>query len=156
MDKTKEVLICSFAALAAYFQPLQDIILGVSWVFVVNFICGLLTGKIVNKESFVFRKAFVCFAEALVIFGLMTTVFIVGEKIDNAPGAMQCITGIVYALLYFYGVNITRNLCLLFPNNKLLCFIYYVISIEFAAKIPYIKDFLKDFLNRKIKHEDNN
>lgn len=147
MDKVKDVIVCSVAALAAYFQPLHDVVLGVAWVFAINFICGLVAGKVVNNEQFVFRKAFMCFVEAMVLFALMASIFYVGDKVDNTAGALQCITGIVYALLYFYGVNIVRNLKALFPTNKLLAFIYYVVSIEFVNKVPYLNNFLTDKQN---------
>lgn len=143
MESIKSFIAFSLAALAAYFQPIQDILTAIVWILGANFALGLLAGILVNKESFDFRKAFYCIIEAVVFFALLSFVFIIGDKINNREGAIQCISAITYALLYFYGVNIFKNLKRLLPSSKLIAFIYYVISIEFVDKIPYLKEFLK-------------
>lgn len=71
----------------------------------------------------------------------MSSIFFVGEKIGNPSGAMQCITGIVYALIYFYSVNILRNIKGIFPHSRLIAFLYMVVSVEFVKKIPYLTMF---------------
>ena len=72
---------------------------------------------------------------------IVGSVFLVGEKLNNINGALQCITGVVYAILYFYGTNTLRNLQKLFPDNKVVAFIYYVVSFEVVKKIPYLQQF---------------
>ena len=70
------------------------------------------------------------------------SIYIIGEKMKNLDGALQCITGIVYAVCYFYGVNTLRNMRKLFPHSRPLNFIYYVLSFEVVRKIPYLQQFL--------------
>lgn len=143
MDTIRNLLACSIAAIAAYFHPIQDIIMAILVVLAVNFILGLLSGILVNKEGFNFKKAFMCIVEGLVYFALISFIFFVGDKIQNRDGALQCISAITYALLYFYGVNIFKNLHRLLPANRLIAFLYYVVSFAFVDKIPYLKEFLK-------------
>ena len=143
MESIRNFIGFSFAAIAAYFNPIQDILSAVFYILVINFIVGLFSGLLVNKEPFSFKKAFYCFIEALVFLSLIAVIFFIGDKINNRSGALQCISGITYALIYFYSVNVFKNLKRLFPKNKLIAFIYYVISIEFVDKVPYLKEFLK-------------
>ena len=60
----------------------------------------------------------------------------------NLDGAIQCITGVVYAILYFYGVNTLRNLNILFPESKVIRFLFHVLSFEVVKKIPYMQQFI--------------
>lgn len=143
MDNIRGVLICSIAPIAAYFHPIQNVLSALLVLFTLNFIFGLLAGIIVNKETFQIKKAFMCGVEACVFFVIMASVFYVGDHIENKDGALQCITAITYTLIYFYSVNIFKNLKHLFPKSRAIAFIYFVISIEFVAKIPHLEKFLK-------------
>ena len=60
---------------------------------------------------------------------------------EKPVAAIQCITGIVYSVLYFYSVNIFRNLAKLIPDSRTLKFLYYVLSFEILKKLPFLKKF---------------
>lgn len=154
MENIRSLAGCVISAVVAYFAPIESIFLGVAWVFVVNFVFGLLNGIVVKNEIFSFRKAFSCFVEAMVLYVLMATIFLVGDRIGNQSGAMQCITAVVYALIYFYAVNILRNIKGLFPGNKTIRFLYWILSIEFVKEIPFIGDYLAKFNRDEHKGEE--
>ena len=154
MENIRSIAGCVISAVVAYFAPIESIFLGVAWVFVVNFVFGLLNGIVVKNEIFSFRKAFSCFVEAMVLYVLMATIFLVGDRIGNQSGAMQCITAVVYALIYFYAVNILRNIKGLFPGNKTIRFLYWILSIEFVKEIPFIGDYLAKFNREEHKGEE--
>lgn len=154
MGNIRSLAGCVISAVVAYFAPIESIFLGVAWVFVVNFVFGLLNGIVVKNEIFSFRKAFSCFVEAMVLYVLMATIFLVGDRIGNQSGAMQCITAVVYALIYFYAVNILRNIKGLFPGNKTIRFLYWILSIEFVKEIPFIGDYLAKFNREEHKGEE--
>lgn len=152
MEHIRNLIAWILAALAAYFKPISSVFLGVAWVFLVNFIFGLLNGIITKNEKFSFRKAFVCIVEAMVLYLLMASIFFVGDRIGNPNGAMQCITAVVYALIYFYAVNILRNLKGLLPGNRTIRFLYWILSVEFVKKIPYVGQYLESF--KDVEHKD--
>ena len=154
MENIRSIAGCVISAVVAYFAPIESIFLGVAWVFVVNFVFGLLNGIVVKNEIFSFRKAFSCFVEAMVLYVLMATIFLVGDRIGNQSGAMQCITAVVYALIYFYTVNTLRNVKGLFPGNKTIRFLYWILSIEFVKEIPFIGDYLAKFNREEHKGEE--
>jgi|WetSurMetagenome_2_1015567.scaffolds.fasta_scaffold116570_3 hypothetical protein len=137
------------AIVAAYIAPIQDTVFVIFFLFIINCFVGMLAGFIVNDEHFNFKKFFHCLVEALVYFALISCISVVGTKMHNLSGAMQCISGVVYTIIYFYSVNIMKNLKLLFPTNKTIKFIYYVISFEMIKRIPYLQQFTDDDNNKK-------
>ena len=125
----------------AYFSPINDMVFVLFYLFLLNMIAGMLTGMVVDDEDFSLKKFFHCLLETLALYTIVLSVFLVGEKMDNKTGAVQCISGIVYSSIYFYSVNILRNLRKLLPNFKIIAFLYYVVSFEFVKKVPYLQAF---------------
>jgi hypothetical protein len=143
MDTVRSYVSCTVAALIAYFHPVENILIAVMSVLFANFLLGIISAKLVQHEKFDFKKGFMCFIEAFIFFALISFVFFVGDHIDKPEGALQCISAMTYVLIYFYGVNISKNLCRLMPENKVFKFIYWLISVEFINHIPYLRQFLK-------------
>ena len=87
---------------------------------------------------------------------IVLSIYLVGEKMGNEQGALQCISGVVYAVIYFYAVNILRNIHTVFPDNRWVKFLFYVLSFEIIKKIPYLQQFQerKDEVDKKIEKED--
>lgn len=145
----KNLLVTLFSVTLAYFAPISDMVFVIFFIFLINMMAGLVSGIVVDNEPFNNKKFFHCIVETCVFYLIVGSVFLVGEKLNNINGALQCITGVVYAILYFYGTNTLRNLQKLFPDNKVVAFIYYVVSFEVVKKIPY----LQQFQDRNIKED---
>lgn len=142
-DNIKNLIVGTGTILVAYFAPIQDMIFCIFFVFLLNFMTGLISGIRISNEKFNLRKFFRCIIESLVYYSLVAAIFVVGDHMDNKEGALQCITGITYAIIYFYTVNGLRNLHLLMPQSKGLGFIYYVVSLEGVKRIPYLENYMK-------------
>lgn len=151
MENIKNVITISISAVLAYFQPIYSVLIVIMAILGSNFIFGLLSGIIADKENFDNKKAFYCFFEGMVLFGLIAFIYFIGEKMET-ESIVQCISVITYALIWFYGVNILKNLKKLFPTNQFISFLYYVLSIEFVNNVP----FLDKFLSIHKTKEDNN
>lgn len=139
--KNTIVTICSL--LVAYFAPISNVVFVIFYVFLVNFLAGLISGIVAQEESFSLKKFFYCVLETMVYYVIVLSVFTVGDKMGNVGDAMQCISGVTYAIIYFYTVNIMRNLQILFPGNMTIRFLYYIVSFEVVKKIPFLQNFLK-------------
>lgn len=149
MENIRNLIACAASLVGAYFAPVESIFVAIGWIFILNFAFGFLDGKVRKGEDFSFKKAFQCMVEALVIFLLMASIYFVGEKIGKINGAIQCISGVVYAIIYFYGTNILKNLKSIFPGSKLIAFLYYVVSIEFIKKLPILSAYLTNKENKE-------
>lgn len=143
MNTIKSFIAVSLAAVLAYFEPIHNLFLSLSLLFVINFVFGLLAGLCTEHERFDFRKAFYCIKEASVYYLVLACTFFIGDQLDQRSGAMQAVSTITYALLYFYAVNIARNLKTLFPKSKPIAFIHKILSIELLDRIPNVIQNLK-------------
>lgn len=144
MEDFKTVFVAALSSLAAYLAPIYGMLFSVIIVFLLKFAVGYITSKRIDKEDFSFKKAFSSIIEATVFFVLVSCTFSIGEHMDNQSGALQSISMVTYALLYFYAVNVFKNLKRLFPLCQWIAFIYYVISIEFINRISFMEAFLKE------------
>ena len=152
-ENLKNLLVTIISVSLAYFAPVNDMVFVIFFIFMINCVAGLVAGIVAGKERFNTRKFFHCLLETFMFYVIVLCVFVIGEKMGNKTGAMQCITGIVYAIVYFYSVNTLRNVRKLFPESKTLNFLYYVLSLEASKRIPYLRQFLQETDN-KTKEEE--
>ncbi len=141
IDTIKNLFVTVASVLIGYFAPLGNIVFVIFFVFLLNCIFGLIAGLGVEGERFNLKKFFRCILETLVYYSIILSIYVVGEKMDNADGAIQCISGVTYAIIYFFSVNILRNAHKLLPKSRTLQFLYYVLSFEVVKKIPYLQQF---------------
>lgn len=155
LDTIRNLIVTLCSILIGYFSPLKDIVFVIFFIFLLNCIFGLVAGVGVQGEKFNLKKFFRCIMETLVFYVIVLSIYIVGEKMGNESGAIQCISGVVYAILYFYAVNILRNVHTLFPTNKWVKFLFYVLSFEVIKRIPYLQQFQdkKDEVDKSIKED---
>lgn len=137
----KSVLVTALCAVLAFFAPIANLIFAVFIIFLLNCIAGIITDVVTDNKSFDLKKFFHCLFETMVFYVIIMAVYVIGDKLLNLAGAIQCSTVIVYAILYFYGTNILRNCAKLFPDSKTLKFMYYVLSFEIIKKLPYMEKF---------------
>lgn len=155
-DTIKNLIITISSILIGYFSPIKDVVFVIFFVFLLNCVFGLIAGVGVQGEKFSLKKFFRCIMETLTFYVIVLSVYLVGEKMGNPEGAIQCISGLVYAIIYFYFVNILRNAHKLLPKSKGIKFLYYVLSFEVIKKIPYLKQYQEnaDEVEKAIEKED--
>lgn len=153
LNGTKNILATLFSVAMAYFAPIQDMVFTIFFLFLVNCIVGMITGMLVEKEGFRLRKFVHCIAETLAFYLIVVCLFVVGRNMDNMNGAMQAIGGVIYSIIYFYSVNVLRNLTYIFPESRTLIFLYWMVSFEFIKKIPALQRF-NDYYKEHKKEND--
>jgi len=155
-DTLRNLFVTITSVLVGYFAPLKDVVFVIFFIFLLNCIFGLLAGVGVQGEKFSLKKFFRCILETLVFYVIVLSIYLVGEKMGNSSGAIQCISGVVYAIIYFYAVNILRNANKLLPKSKGIKFLYYVLSFEVIKKIPYLQQYQakEQEVETAIKKED--
>lgn len=157
INTIKTLLISILISITAYLQPIAGEMQSLLYVFGINFIFGLLAAIISNKEGFSFKKAWRCIWEATVLFILICSLYYIGERKGDEMAALQCVSFVSYAVIYFYIVNILRNAKFMLKEDtiayKVIHFLHFVISVEFVKKIPYLSNYLNT-VNEK-KEEDH-
>ena len=156
-DTIRNLIVTLCSILFGYFSPLRNIVFVIFFVFLLNCLFGLVAGVGVEGEKFNLKKFFRCILETLVFYVIVLSIYLVGEKMGNEQGALQCISGVVYAVIYFYAVNILRNIHTVFPDNRWVKFLFYVLSFEIIKKIPYLQQFQekKDEVDEQIEKKED-
>ena len=161
MDTIKGFFVSVISAIAAYLNPISGEMQSLLGIFAINFVCGLLTALIANDEHFSFKKAWQAIVQATIFFVLICAIYFIGERKGNQDGALQCVSFVTYAVIYFYACNILRNLKTLLPNGSVAyraaSFLYYVVSVEFVKKIPFLADWCTiNKVEKEIRKEAEN
>jgi hypothetical protein len=50
----------------------------------------------------------------------------------------------VWCVVYIEGLSIVKNLLVLFPGDRFLMFIHFLLSVEFLKYVPVLSNFLKE------------
>lgn len=153
----KSLIVSIVSAAAAYLHPIYGEVHTILTVLAVNFFVGLLVGLFVNNEGFQFRKAWRCVVEATAFFALVCFIYYTGDHKGTPESATQCVSFVTYAVMYFYTTNILRNMCTLLPDgtvgHRCASFLYFVVSVEFIKKIPFLADYFNQEKEKEVKDE---
>ena len=111
---------------------------------------------LVDKEPFSLKKALRCIGEATVFFVLCAVLFFIGDLKGEKQGALQCISFISYTILYFYALNILKNLKKILKRGtsafKVVAFLYYILSVEFIKHVPLLSNYI-NITHKNIENE---
>lgn len=160
MDYIRALVVSIFTGVTAFLHPIAGDVYSLVIIFVLNFFFGLINGILVKGENFDFKKAFRCVCEATIFFVLVAAIFTIGKLKDNETGAIQCVSFVVYSVIYFYSVNILKNLKELLREGSVahavVSWLYWVVSAEFVKSIPYLAGYLKEKERKDGEAERNN
>ena len=137
-------------ALLAFLEPVTGAMTLLLIVALADILTGIVTDLRVNGTCFRFRKFFFALVCAAVYLLIVALVYTVGLFQDDVQECLFIVKTITYTIIYFYAVNIFRNLRQLLPSNRAIAFLYYLLGLEFTKKFPALDDFLK-----KEKEEKN-
>lgn len=151
----KGFIVGVISSIASYFLPIGQFVIVIIAAFILNFFTGLVCGYLVSQESFNFKKAKWALIEMAIYLVIVASGFFIGEKMKDTEAFLKGIYGVTYAFIYFYTVNILKNLKQLLPRSQSIRFLYFILSIEFIKKIPFMTDFLK-YESKKADGQTNN
>ena len=145
MNDIKTFIIAVISGVLALLYPIRDFMHSMIIVFVINFLCGLIADYR-NGGGWKMRKAMVFFYHILVFFLLASCIFFVGHFLHNRDEALYCVKTLCFIALWFYTINILKNLRFMLIDgttmHSLIDFIYYIVSLKLVNKIPYLNDYL--------------
>ena len=146
LEQFRSLLVGITLAVLAFLKPIDGELTSLLLVFFLNFVFGYLSGMIANREDFDLKKALRCGGEATVFFVLCCAIYTIGKVKGEHQGALQCVSFISYVVIYFYALNILKNLKKIFkydtPPWYVVAFIYYVLRFKFIEKVPYLTEYL--------------
>ncbi len=156
MNEIKALILMVASALSGFFMPIHDFIVAMLVLLGVNFFSGWIEDCL-HAGGWKWKKAFKTFYECCVLVGIGAFIFVMGHFMHNDSGAVQCLTAIYAAAIWFYSVNILNNWKRILPKDttlrRFVDFLYFVIALKFVERIPYLKAFLTQ--EQEIEEEVN-
>jgi phage-related holin len=138
--------------IATYFEPVRALLMLVTGLFVIDFITGVLKSHKLNRTwALKSKKLRWSFVKMLVYLAIMVLTFAVCEMMSLGIDTGLMVVKIeVWCIVYIEGLSIIENLLILFPGDRFLKFLHYLLSVEFLKYVPVLSNFLKE------KEEDEN
>ena len=160
LSMIKGAIMAVLTALGGFFLPITDFMVAILILLGINFLSGWIEDEL-HGEGWKWRKAFKTFYECLVMVGIGAFIFVIGHFMHKQDAAIQCLSAIYMAAIWFFSVNILNNWKKILPEkttlHRFVSFLHFVISMKFVEKIPYLKDFLtKEEKQNTILEKDDN
>ncbi|MDR1121807.1 MAG: phage holin family protein [Dysgonamonadaceae bacterium] len=132
--------------IAAYFEPVRALLMLVCGLFVVDFITGVLKSHKVNRTwALKSKKLRWSFVKMFVYLAIMALTFAVCEMMAlSVDTGLTVVKMEVWCIVYIEGLSIIENLLILFPGDRFLKFLHYLLSVEFLKYVPVLSNFLKE------------
>ena len=146
LDQFRVVVVGFASAIAAFLAPISFSIFTLITLFGVNTLIGyfadLATGGKWNKS-----KMWRAVIDILILYGAIFFIYGLGVLMKNQEGALQCVSWLSYAVIWFFSVNINRNAITIAPEGGqaqgVLKLTYWVISVEFIKRIPFLASYFE-------------
>lgn len=127
-------------------------LIGISFLFIFFFIIDFITGFLASLKQgkgFQSSKARWSFAKAFCYFGTFAVIVFLGLTLKKMEFMMNVLNVAVWSATWFECISNLENLLILFPENRYLKFIHYILAVDWVKKIPGLSDFLKEEKNKK-------
>ena len=142
MNDLKTVIVNVIGAIFALLAPIENFMYAMLILFGLNFFFGVVAA-IVNKETWSNKKAMMFFVYCAIFLVTACSAFIIGHFMGEKEQATAVVKILCWLAVYVFGTNIFRNLCIIFPKGstwfKLFDLCYYVLSVQFLEKVPFVK-----------------
>ncbi len=139
------VFLSAIMAMISYFEPVINMILAITIIFVTDIIFGIASGRKINKEKIDIKKGFA----AIKLFGIyifvITLLYAIGKFMCDETLILYVVKTISWVTIYFYITNLTKNFKRLYPKSNTIKFIHWFLSVEFLDNIPSLRKFLEKY-----------
>lgn len=154
-DTFKTTIIAILSVVMAYLEPVHNTMTVLLIMALIDIFAGFITGIAVDGERFRFRKFMMAAVYLLVYLVIIALIHTVSLLQGDHQAGMLIVKSVTYIFIYFYSTNILRNLQKLFPANRILAFLYHIVGMEFAKKIPYLGEWLNKEETNTQNYETN-
>jgi phage-related holin len=131
---------------SAYFEPVGFLLQLVLTLFVVDFITGVIKSrKLCGVWRLKSKRLRWSFVKMFVYMCVMALTFYVCEAMQLSPDmALSVVKVEAWCIVYIEGLSIVENLLVVFPKDRFLRFMRYLLSVEFLKYVPVLNGFLKE------------
>ena len=142
MNEVKTYVVTGIGALFVLMSPIHNFMVAMLLLFVTNFLFGLVAARAAG-EKWDYKKALKFLWLCILFFIMVGMIFIVGYLMGERDQSAAAVKMVCWLALYIFGTNIIKNWHnLLTPGTtwyKFVDLLYYILSIQFVEKLPFIK-----------------
>jgi phage-related holin len=130
----------------AYFEPIRALLMLVVILFICDFVTGVLKShKTTHSWKLKSKKLRWSFVKMFIYLLIMSLTFAICEMMQlSKETALSVVKVEVWCIIYVEGLSIIENLLIIFPRDRFLKFMHYLLSVEFLKFIPVLSKFLKE------------
>jgi hypothetical protein len=146
MNAILKYLVFIVGCIAAYFEPIKLLIILVILLFCLDFVTGVWKSvKVTGKWEIKSKRLRWSFVKMFVYLALVAFSFLICEFMRLPVETAISVSKIeVWAIVYVEGLSIVENLLVIYPSDKFLKFLHYLLAVEFLKFIPVFGKFLKE------------
>lgn len=154
------------AMVAVYTQNVDAVIFSLVLAFVlvgIDFLTGVSASLWVDGVGIKSKRLRWSFVKTLVYTLVMLSTLGIGvflhliddfisptpHRSDILTATLVCVKYEAYVAAWVEVVSILENLLRMFPDNRFLKYIHYIVAVEFVKKIPKLTEVLKDKTEKK-------
>lgn len=147
-DFLKGALMTIVSYLATVIYPITNYMEVIAIIASINIVAGLIA----DHGDWNFSKAFkaVKYLIGYLIVLLITSIVCERMYVPDSK-RYEFVSWITWVMIYFYATNILRNWNLRQTDNRVISFLYWVLSFKIVDKIQFLGEFLKQEKSRKRK-----
>lgn len=147
ITELKTLVLTLFGLLASLFSPIQDFMRAMLILLTVNLLFGI-GAAITSGEGWSWKKASMFFVFCTGLFFCFASMFAVGHFLHQDAEAVMCVKYACFIALWVFGTNILKNWRkMLRPGTatyKFVDIIYYVLTVQFVEKLPWVKKYQEE------------
>ncbi|PXV60171.1 hypothetical protein CLV62_13019 [Dysgonomonas alginatilytica] len=149
MDAIKLFLITLLSAIVAFFEPIKNPVIVLFLVFAGDFIFGIMVDLFVNDDRLRIKKGIFALMFLFLYMSVIVLTFLIGFLMGDLEESLFIVKALTYVFTAAYVANTLRNICLLFPNNRVFAFLYHIFGLQILKKMPLLYNYIFD------KKDDN-
>jgi len=143
MDSLRLTIVTVLSGFFAYMEPIQRAMFVLLFIFISDMLIAIFTDIAINRNRFNPKKFLTAFFYVAIYLCIIGGIYIVGERMEDTEPALFIDKIITYIFIYFYVINIFKNLRTIAPDNKPIAFIEYTIGLEFMKRIPNLDEWMR-------------
>ena len=119
LEQLKYLICTVLSGLLTFFFPIKDLMHAMFIVFFVNFVFGVVAGR-VNGEEWSWKKAGVFFIHCGLFFFVTSMVFTTGFFMGEREDTRGVVKLLCWVAIWFYSTNIARNWQLMLVGGTIM------------------------------------
>ena len=136
----KTMAIAAVVTMLDFMSPIENFLVVILSLAFIDTFWGLAADHGDFRKSKFIRS----WVYMLVYFLIIIISFWIGVMMDiskdNSKGFVSWIT---WAMIWFYGTNILKNISNVYPDNKVIAFLYWVAAVKFISKVNFLDEYNK-------------